>query len=531
VRSRLVLQAELLQEDRIFEFEDRVLRPHSDRILEMRRGLFEAPFGLRHLRAEKLLPDLELGRARRGSGRGQKKRESTGSKHSNENNTRKCPLLPLPSLVDLRDNDAVTKVGQALLEVGALTPASLNRALEIQKSSGGRLGTVLLEQGLVSEETLARALAKITGREYAHWDIVRATTKEILDLVPPKIALRSSAVPFSRQGRVLKVAMLDPNDLATEDELAFVTGKKIEPCVMAEVRLVEALERFYGKQRTAQTRLLADKLDRGLLRPAGSAARPAEPPPPPRIFGGPALPSEDVTPQPGRSGSRLSDVWRTAPPGSGGDEIEISTWKPPSKGRPTPLPVPAPASPSLEIEYTPEGREATGAAPAPGTPVSLSETAAKMRGAESRNEIADAALAYLEGRFPLIALFIARKEDAIGWKFRGEGVSRAAFQSLRIPFSEPSLFLNVRISTAFYQGAFPALPSHGPLIEAFGRRIERCALFPVVLKKRVVAFLMVEPSDSVLPPDQVTMLHRLAAAMADGFAALILNERGRKEPA
>ncbi len=407
----------------------------------------------------------------------------------------------------------MVRLGQYLLEIGALTPATLNRALEVQKSAGGRLGTVLLEHGLVSEETLARALGKTTGREYAHWDIVRATPQETLALLPPKIALRCSAVPFSRQGRILKIAMLDPNDLATEDELAFVTARKIEPCVMAEFRVAEALERFYGKQRIARFRLLADKIERGLARPAGPSARPASPPPPPPNFGGEGSPSEAETAQHAR-GSRLSDVWRTAPPDAAANEIEIATWKPPGN-RPTPFPVPTPPSGSLEIEYTPE-------------PISMAETAARMRGAESRNEIADAALAYLEGSFPLVALFIARKDDAIGWKVKGEGVSKSAFRSVKIPFSRPSLFLNVRISAAFFQGSFPDLPSHESLIAALGRKLDRCALFPVVLKKRVVAFLMVEPRDLALTPTQVTSLHGLAGAMADGFAALILNERGRK---
>jgi hypothetical protein len=163
--------------------------------------------------------------------------------------------------------------------------------------------------------------------------------------------------------------------------------------------------------------------------------------------------------------------------------------------------------------------------------MSIDEAAARMRQADSRNEIADAAMAYLEGKYPLVALFIARKEDAIGWKVRGDGVAPAAFQSFRIPFSEPSLFLNVRVSTAFYQGLFPALPAHEPLIAALGRCPERCALFPVVLKKRVVAFLLVEPNESALSPGEVTSLHRLAGAIAEGFAALILSQRDRREPA
>ena len=86
----------------------------------------------------------------------------------------------------------------------------------------------------------------------------------------------------------------------------------------------------------------------------------------------------------------------------------------------------------------------------------------------------------------------------------------------------------IRLSTAFFQGTFPDLPSHEALFAALGRKLERCALFPVILKKRVVAFLLVEPRDVALTPAQVTTLHGLAGAMADGFAALILNQRGPK---
>lgn len=313
----------------------------------------------------------------------------------------------------------MTKLGQALLEVGALTPVALNRALNVQKSSGGRLGTVLLEQGLVSEQTLARALAKVSGREYAHWEIVKATPKEIVTLLPPKIALRALAIPFSRQGRVLKVAMLDPNDLATEDELAFVTGRKIEPCVMAEFRVAEALERFYGKQRIARFRLLSDKIDRGLARAADSSRQPSQsPPPPPQIFGASSASPQPSAPTPASPvGSRLSDVWKTPSPTAGAEEIEISTWKPAPQHRPTPFPVAAPPVSSLELEYTPEEDEVAAGA-TPDEPMSLDQASAKIRRAESRNEIADAALACLGGSYPLVALFIARKEDAIGWKVR-----------------------------------------------------------------------------------------------------------------
>ncbi|HWC65043.1 MAG TPA: hypothetical protein VG777_03090, partial [Thermoanaerobaculia bacterium] len=173
----------------------------------------------------------------------------------------------------------MSKLGETLLSIGALSAGALNRALMLQRSTGGRLGTILLEQGLVTEETLARALAKSTGRSYAHWDRVKGATPEVFTLLPGKIAVRAYAIPFEREGRVLRVAMRDPNDLAAEDEIALVTGKRVEPWVSAEFRIAEALERFYGERRSARFRVLSDRIERG-IKPAAAAPPPVPPPPP-----------------------------------------------------------------------------------------------------------------------------------------------------------------------------------------------------------------------------------------------------------
>src|SRR5258706_15354562 len=154
-----------------------------------------------------------------------------------------------------------------------------------------------------------------------------------------------------------------------------------------------------------------------------------------------------------------------------------------------------------------------------------------MKEAETRDEISDAAADYLATRYPLVALFKPREDDVIGWQIRGAGVSAHDFKSIKIPFSQPSLFLNGKLSLATYQGAMPALPAHEPLLAALGHAPAWCALLPVVLKKRVVAFLLVESPDTVLPPEKVEPLKAVAGALAEGFGRLILLQRGRKEPA
>ena len=478
------------------------------------------------------------------------------------------------------------KLGEVLLSIGAVSAGALSRALMMQRSAGGRLGTILLEQGFVTEETLARALAKVSGRPYAYWDRVRAASPDTIAALPAKVALRAFAVPFEKEGRILRLAMRDPNDLAAQDEIAFVTGKKIESWSISEVRLFEALERFYGERSPARYRVLADRLDRG-IRPQPP---PPPPPPPPPDLRGQEKPAEAIAtaPSPPAPASRPADIWRAVP--TGAEEIEIATWRPTPFVKPSPSPPAAPIELEIDERYAEPDRAGRGreddragggreadrpaggrdtdrpaegraddraaeeevprtAAPAP-PPAEVSEVTAKaapqkpgkaeaprpatlgaarqrILEAETRDDIADAALSYVEPFFPLVALFIARKEDVIGWQVRGGDSSRSAFKAIRISLKEPSIFLNVKLSGSPYQGRLPDLPSHEAVLEAIGVRPEHCAVFPVMLRKRVVAFLFLEYPGPALARERAEELKGLSSAIADGLAALIVQQRAR----
>jgi hypothetical protein len=368
--------------------------------------------------------------------------------------------------------------------------------------------------------------------------------------------------------------MRDPNDLAAEDELALVTGKRVEPWVCAEFRIAEALERFYGERRSARFRVLSERIERG-IKPAGTP--PPPPPPPPALRGGEKTgPVTDVTPQPARN----SDFWKITRESS--DEIEIATWRPTPFARPaTPTPVdelefsideeeeegasappaaPAPpsppASPSPAVPPSPPvagapspadaaptsgakprvGRKKEAARPAPpapppAAPISIGEARERILSAGARDDIAEAALDHLAGSTPLVGLFIARKDDVIGWYGRGEGVSPIELRTVKIPFTTPSIFLNVKLSGAPYHGVLPDLPSHAELERGLGRRPARCAVYPVSLKNRVVAYIFLELPEEGLSGARKEDLTALASAMAEGFAALILQQRGRAESA
>ncbi|MFL6293206.1 MAG: hypothetical protein ACJ759_20115, partial [Thermoanaerobaculia bacterium] len=154
------------------------------------------------------------------------------------------------------------KLGQLLVARGWITVQQLNRALQTQQVVGGRLGTCLTEMDAISEDNLLKGLAEQHGVPAISLDDLRGIPDEVLALLPDKLARRCRAVPFRVVGTRLDVAMLEPRNLALQDEIAFASGKRLMVHVANEVRIVEALERFYREEASSRFSLLIERLNR-----------------------------------------------------------------------------------------------------------------------------------------------------------------------------------------------------------------------------------------------------------------------------
>ena len=111
-------------------------------------------------------------------------------------------------------------------------------------NEGGRLGTCLLDTGLLDEATLLAALGAQLHVAAVDAATLAAVPQSNAILLPARAALVARAVPLARRGRTLEVAMLDPRSLRLIDELAAVSRLIIVPRLALEVRLTECLERL-----------------------------------------------------------------------------------------------------------------------------------------------------------------------------------------------------------------------------------------------------------------------------------------------
>ncbi|HOA05456.1 MAG TPA: type IV-A pilus assembly ATPase PilB [Candidatus Fermentibacter daniensis] len=131
-----------------------------------------------------------------------------------------------------------------LLQAGLITREQLELALKQQRAEGGRLGYNLVKLKAISEADLNENLAKQHRVESINLDEM-AIDGEIVRLVPPEVAKRYEVVPISREGKVLVVAMADPDNLFAIDDLRFSIGLEIEPHICATSMILRAIRRYY----------------------------------------------------------------------------------------------------------------------------------------------------------------------------------------------------------------------------------------------------------------------------------------------
>lgn len=135
-------------------------------------------------------------------------------------------------------------LGALLCDAGEIEADSLQAALAEQRRSGGRLGEVLARTGAASESAVARSLARQLGLGYL--DAPLEPDPDAADLVPVEVARTRRIVPLALRGRTLHVAVADPLDQASLDDLRFLTGRRIEAAVSTPSAVAHGLDRAYG---------------------------------------------------------------------------------------------------------------------------------------------------------------------------------------------------------------------------------------------------------------------------------------------
>lgn len=389
------------------------------------------------------------------------------------------------------------RLGDLLLQQGIINPGQLEEALKYQVIFGGKLGTNLIEMGVLEEEDISRALSRKFHTPHVDIEQIMRVAPEVIAIIPADLAGKYRIVPLRLEGRRLTLAMADPADLQAIDNISFRTGLIVRPQVVAEVRLLLALEKYYGIERDRRYIHTARKVEVKKKKPlpVSGAAMESVPPPP------------------------AQDTWEFAQPApeklDGGEAVLAGL----------PAALQAAEEELLDLDETEISEEAS--EEAAGRIAALSEEGAAemLVEAEDRDEILSAVLGSLLRDFPRCAIFLVRGEIAMGWKCAIEQLSAPGFDQLQIPLGEPSVLKTVAEGKSFYLGPIPRTPFNSMILQGMGATVPSAALLvPLLMMGRVVGILYVDGPGVDLGA-RLFDLQKLTARAAMAFEILVLKNK------
>ncbi|MCS7182280.1 MAG: hypothetical protein NZ869_04135 [Thermoanaerobaculum sp.] len=357
------------------------------------------------------------------------------------------------------------RLGEILLEKGAISADGLRAAIEACRRHGGSLGGWLMRLGLVGESKLLEALAEQTGAPPVSALELAAAPREIRSLIPVSFAKRHMVVPFARQGRNLDVAMLNPNDLVLLDELASMTGMVIRPHVATEAALSVALA----------------------LPTTSVGEHGGAPPGPPR----------------GRE-RQWRQFWHME---ASGPELfkalDAPSWTiPPVATATFPALAPMAAGTLVAVRELPQ----------------LGEVLASST---HRDQVGKLVLQALAEEGTRVVLFSVHHGKVMGWMGRGLDLVDEDLHTFILPLDRPSVFLNLMRGMEVHLGPLVGGEGNEALFEALGPpRPAAAAIVPIRVRGKQVAFLWLDRGEEGI--SEVSLAHLQEVARLAGLALEML---------
>jgi type IV pilus assembly protein PilB len=139
------------------------------------------------------------------------------------------------------------RLGDLLVREGLIDNEQLARALQEQKGSNDKLGSILVKLSFVTEENLIAFLS----RQYGIQSITLSQLDidpDVLKLVPEQIARKYEVLPVKLQGNTLTLAMGDPTNVFALDDVGFMTNLQVIPAVASQAAIRQAIDRAYDSK-------------------------------------------------------------------------------------------------------------------------------------------------------------------------------------------------------------------------------------------------------------------------------------------
>ncbi|MGZ3181656.1 MAG: GspE/PulE family protein [Telluria sp.] len=150
------------------------------------------------------------------------------------------------------------RLGEILVQQKLLSEEQLSLALQDQKRTGRKLGRVFIENGFVTEEQIGNALAKQLAIPFINLKFYNLNP-DVVRLLPETAARRFRAIALEDRRGALLIGMSDPTDLFAYDEISRLVKQGIELAVVIESEVLAVIDRTY--RRTEEITSMARELE------------------------------------------------------------------------------------------------------------------------------------------------------------------------------------------------------------------------------------------------------------------------------
>ena len=368
------------------------------------------------------------------------------------------------------------RLGEMLVEKGAISLTELHTGLDACRRDGGRLGTRLMSFGFLGEHSLLEALAQQHGVPYVSLAMLHRSRTVMQEVLPPEVLRRLRVVPFKKLNKRLQVAMCDPSDHGVIGEISGMTNLRVEPFV--------ATDRTIG-------RALAE------------------------------LPS--AAPDPRRPDVRKL-LERAPTPVGGWDRLWTGHLDPGALLRVRSRP--RPAGTSLLASFPGLKQVGPVRSEAPAISAQTEEIARLLDDVGTANEVGDLLIRFAARSLDRVCLLSVHRGQLSGWISRGVPLDAASVQTFSVFADAPSIFSEVRDVDQFV-GPVPSGLVNDQLMRIFGDpRPSEVAIIPVRVKLGVKAYLLGDLVGRQIPAAVINELVAAAQVAGDCLGTVLSKKSG-----
>ncbi len=138
------------------------------------------------------------------------------------------------------------RLGEILIGRKLITEEDLERALELQKERGDKIGKTLVDMGFIAMRDVLAALSEQLEVPLVSIDAPPVVSPET-ETLSPRFLRQFRCLPISRDDHTITLAMADPLDVETIAAVRKCTGLKISTVLAPEQEIVDAIDKYYGE--------------------------------------------------------------------------------------------------------------------------------------------------------------------------------------------------------------------------------------------------------------------------------------------